>query len=244
MLTHLYDNYGIITAVDIENNYEEMRTPYNPALPIESLFHQIEVTVEFAEAGKIPYEKAQVVSRAYLLILRTGLYQEACHDWDKQLDPDKTWKYFKIFFTTAHRDLRLMQTTAKQTGFHTNNAYSMQSHAPEDDNEENDIAVVITELANAATKDKDQMLATFTDLPNTIKALQKKLKRSIRKVEVEREIPTMRVIAGLMAKRETTITKVVLVVIKKKGIKVTQLYPIARTDRINGVIVNDNWGKL
>lgn len=27
MLTHLYDNYGIITAVDIENNDEEMRTP-------------------------------------------------------------------------------------------------------------------------------------------------------------------------------------------------------------------------
>ena len=57
-------------------------------------------------------------------------------------------------------------------------------------------------------------------------------------------MPTMRVIAGLMAERETTITKVVLVVIKKKGIKVTQLYPIARTDRINGVIVNDNRRKL
>ena len=94
MLTHLYDNYGIITAVDIENNDEEMRIPYNPALPIESLFHQIEVAVEFAEAVKRPYEKAQVVSRAYLLILRTGLYQEAYRDWDKKLDPDKTWKSF------------------------------------------------------------------------------------------------------------------------------------------------------
>ena len=63
-------------------------------------------------------------------------------------------------------------------------------------------------------------------------------------VEVEREMPTMKIIVGLMAERETTITKVVLIVIKKKGIKVTQLYSIARTDRINGMIVNDNWGKL
>ena len=82
MLTHLYDNYGIITAVDIENNDEEMRTPYNPALPTESLFHQIEVVVVFSEAGNRPYEKYQVVSRPYLLILSTGLYQEACPDWD------------------------------------------------------------------------------------------------------------------------------------------------------------------
>ena len=42
MLTHLYDNYRIITAVDIENNDEEMRTTCNPTLIIETLFHQIE----------------------------------------------------------------------------------------------------------------------------------------------------------------------------------------------------------
>ena len=70
-----------------------------------------------------------------------------------------------------------MQTAAKQTAFHTDNAYSIQSRAPQDDNEENDIAAVINELANVATKDKEQMSATFTDLKNTIKALQEKIKK-------------------------------------------------------------------
>ena len=158
-----------------------MRTPYNPALPIETLFHQIEVAVEFAEDDNRPYEKTQVISRAYLLILRTGLYQEACRDWDKKLEPDKTWNTFKIFFTTAHRDLRLMQTAAKQTGFHTNNAYDMHSHTPEEDNDENYIVAVITELANAATKDKEQMTTTFADLTNTIKALQEKIEKMDKK---------------------------------------------------------------
>ena len=51
----------------------------------------------------------------------------------------------------------------------------MQSRAPEDGNDENDIAAVINELANAATKDKKKMSATFADLTNTIKVLQEKI---------------------------------------------------------------------
>ena len=181
MLTHLYDNYGNITTIDIENNDEDISTPYNHALPIETLFHQIEVAAEFAEAGNRPYEKDQITSRVYLLILKTGLYQEAYRDWDKKLDPDKTWKYFTILFTTVHRDLRLMQTVVIQTSFHTNNAYSMQSRAPEDGNDENDIAAVINELTNAATKDKKKMSATFADLTNTIKVLQEKIDKMDKK---------------------------------------------------------------
>ena len=114
---HLYNNYGNITAVDIKNNDEEMRNPYNPTLPIETYFHQIEVAVEFVGDGNRSYEKYQVVNRAYLLILRTGLYQEECRDWDKKLDPDKTWAIFKIFITTTHCDLHLIQTVATKRGF-------------------------------------------------------------------------------------------------------------------------------
>ena len=54
----------------------------------------------------------------------------------------------------------------------------------------------------------------------------------------------MRVITGLMAKLERTITKVVHAVIKKTGIKVTPISIIARMDQPNGVTVNDDWGKL
>ena len=42
ILDHLYKNYGIFTAVDIEDNDTRMREPYNPTFPIETLFHQIE----------------------------------------------------------------------------------------------------------------------------------------------------------------------------------------------------------
>ena len=51
MLDHLYENYGIITVVNIEDNDTRMREPYNPTLSIERLFYQIELAVEYATAG-------------------------------------------------------------------------------------------------------------------------------------------------------------------------------------------------
>ena len=125
MLDHVHENYGVITAVDIEDNDTRMQEPYNPTFPIETFFHQIELAVEYATAGKRPYETAQVVSRAYLLILQTGLYPEACRDWDKKQLALKTRSLFKTFFTAAHRDLRLMQTAhlmqtaSRETSFGT-----------------------------------------------------------------------------------------------------------------------------
>ena len=74
-----------------------------------------------------------------------------------------------------------MQTAAKQIGSHPDNAYYIQSHAPEDDNDENNIATVINELANAATKEKEKITATFVDLTNTIKALQDKIDKTDKK---------------------------------------------------------------
>ena len=179
MLDHLYDNYGIITAVDIEDNDTRMREPYNPTFPIETLFHQIELAVEYTTAGKRPYQEDQVVSRAYLLVLRTGLYAEACRDWDKKTLADKKWSRFKTYFTVAHRDLRLMQTASKQAGFGSEQGMNMrQDDVPpgSDDNDDaHGIAAIITDLAQSASEDKETINSAFTTMTATIKALQEKI---------------------------------------------------------------------
>ena len=95
MLQHLYDNYGVITAVDIEDIDTTMRADYDPSQPIEVLFHQIETAVEFAEAGNRPCDPKQVVSRAYILVLKTGIYPEAYKDWENKTKLLKTWVSFK-----------------------------------------------------------------------------------------------------------------------------------------------------
>ena len=181
ILDHAYENYGVITVVDIEDNYTRMREPYNPTFPIETLFHQIELAVEYATTGKRPYQEDQVVSRAYLLILRTFLYSEACRDWDKKALADKKWSLFKTYFTVAHRDLRLMQTVSKQAGLGSEQGMNMRQDDVQpgcDDNDEaHGIATIITDLAQSASEEKETIKSAFTTMTATIKALQEKLKR-------------------------------------------------------------------
>ena len=120
----------------------------------------------------------------------------------------------------------------------------MQSRAPEDDNDENDIAAVINELANAVTKDKEQMLATFTDLTNTIKTLQGKIEKMDKNGGSKKRNANNENYCWTHGRTRNNNHKSCSYSNKKKDIKVMQLYPIARTDRINGMIVNDNWGTL
>jgi hypothetical protein len=119
ILTHLYTTYGVITPIDIEDNDAKMRAPFDPTQPIELLFDQIETAVEFADAGNRPYNPDQVVSRAYLLILQTGLYSDACRDWRRRAVLTQTWPNFKAGFAEAHRDLRIVQTAAHGSAIKT-----------------------------------------------------------------------------------------------------------------------------
>jgi hypothetical protein len=53
MLDHLFLSYGSITAVDIEQNFENMSKEWDPQQPVEALFKQIQDCVDFAEAGGV-----------------------------------------------------------------------------------------------------------------------------------------------------------------------------------------------
>jgi hypothetical protein len=53
MLDHLFMNYGNITAVDLENNFEQMRRAWDPHQPVESLFKQIQDCADYFEAGGV-----------------------------------------------------------------------------------------------------------------------------------------------------------------------------------------------
>ena len=55
MISHLYDTYGSITAVDLIENEKRMDTPFDPSGAIETFFDQVEDAVEFAEAGNSPF---------------------------------------------------------------------------------------------------------------------------------------------------------------------------------------------
>ena len=90
LLNHLYTTYGCITTMDLEENDARMKTPYDATQPIEVLFNQIETAQEFAEAGNAPYPDSVIINTAYLLLFKTGLYCDACREWNRRAPVTKT----------------------------------------------------------------------------------------------------------------------------------------------------------
>ena len=73
MISHIYDSYGLITALDIIENEKRMDKPYDPSEAIETYFDQVGDAVEFAEVGNCPFTHTQIVTKAFIQMFPTGL---------------------------------------------------------------------------------------------------------------------------------------------------------------------------
>jgi hypothetical protein len=82
ILDHLFLSYRSITAVDIEHNFENMRTEWEPQQPVETLSKQIQDCVDFAEAGGVAIGATQKLSSTYSKIFKSGNFKSVCHRWD------------------------------------------------------------------------------------------------------------------------------------------------------------------
>jgi hypothetical protein len=121
LLTHLLTYYAMIAPTELTQNYDRLNTRYDPNQPIETLFQQIQDARAFAVAGDQPHGAAMIINVAYTLVFNTVLYPDACRAWQSRAIAAKTWAQFKIDFATAHRELRLTNQTAQQSGFHSAN---------------------------------------------------------------------------------------------------------------------------
>ena len=96
ILTHLYDNYGQISNLDLDGNEHNMKKKYDLDQPIDVLFHQIEAAEEYAATGNSPFTARQIVNTAFLLIFATGAYKDECKAWKRLAPATQTWANFKI----------------------------------------------------------------------------------------------------------------------------------------------------
>jgi hypothetical protein len=157
LLTHLLTYYAMIAPTELTQNYELLNTPCDPNQPIEMLFQQIQDARDFAVAGGQPYGAAMIVNVAYTLIFNTGLFPDACRAWQSRAIAGKTWAQFKLDFTTAHREFRLTNQTAQQSGFHSANMMIKQGR----DESMQDTVDAIAKLATATASDRGTV-ATLT----------------------------------------------------------------------------------
>jgi predicted RNase H-like nuclease (RuvC/YqgF family) len=87
---------------------------------------------------------------AYTLVFSTGLFPNACRAWQSRVIAGKTWAQFKIDFATAHREFRLTNQTAHQSGFHSANMMIEQGR----EETMQDTIDVIAQLATATASDR------------------------------------------------------------------------------------------
>jgi hypothetical protein len=78
--------------------------------------------------------------------------------WQSRAIAGKTWAEFKIDFATAHREFRLTNQTAQQSGFH--NANMMIEQTRDDSMQEKAEAIAQLDTANASDLGTVAMLTT------------------------------------------------------------------------------------
>jgi hypothetical protein len=121
------------------------------------LFQQIQDDRAFAVAGGPPYGAAMIVNVAYTLVFNTGLFPDACRAWQSRAIAGKTWARFKLDFVTAHREFRLANQTAQQSGFQSANMMIEQGR----EETMQDTVDAIAQLATATASDRGTV-ATLT----------------------------------------------------------------------------------
>jgi hypothetical protein len=110
-----------------------------------------------------------IVNAAYTLLFNTGKYPDACRAWQSRAIASRTWAQFKIDFATAHREFRLTNQTAQQSGFHSASMMIEQGR----DESMNETAEAIVQLATATASERGTvaiLTTTSAKLANQVEA--------------------------------------------------------------------------
>jgi hypothetical protein len=123
MLDHLFLTYGNITAVDLKNNFEQMRKAWDTQKPVETLFKQIQDCADFSEASWVIIGHPQQINVCYANIFATSNTMSACRRWNEKDTADKTRANFKTHFAATHHQHKKIQgESSANSGYHAENA--------------------------------------------------------------------------------------------------------------------------
>ena len=82
-----------------------MNEPINATQPSVIYFKRIDDTVQYADDGNVAFTTEQILQTAYHAVSTTGYYNEACKEWRRKPENNKTWVHFKQFFAAENHDL-------------------------------------------------------------------------------------------------------------------------------------------
>ena len=120
IFTHLWPNYGDLSARMYAVNIATMKGPWRPPSPFEDLIIQLDTARDFANHGTVPRPISDLdyVDIGYKLIEDSTCFPEACRAWRLKPEVDKTIVNFKAHFSVAVKDRSENETTIL-AGYHS-----------------------------------------------------------------------------------------------------------------------------
>jgi hypothetical protein len=186
MRSHLFLTYGNITAVDLENNFEQMRKAWDPQQPVETLFKKIQDCDDFSEAGGVRIGHPRQINVGYAKMFATGNFMSSCRIWNEKETADKMWANFKVHFTAAHRRHKQMQGgSAANSGYHAANSVVVQTEYQMAESTIGALDNLETSTATdrgvvaTLTEANSRLAKQFEDRSNELKYIKELLKREI-----------------------------------------------------------------
>ena len=179
LLTHLFENYGNITQLELGDNDTKMRSLWDPNSPFDCLVQQLEDGQDYADVSGQPYTTDQLLRIAYTLVFKTGLYFEDCKAWNANPNNEKTWTNFKAHFHRAQCLLCDQLCTTKQAGFTSNIAIHPHNNETQPPPEYREALV---NLATSTATDRELLTTLATTVANINDHIQKLNKAPIASV--------------------------------------------------------------
>ena len=60
LLTYLFDNYGKVSANDVDNNNKKICQPWDPNTPFKTIMNQIDTAKDYTKVGGQAYTNKQI----------------------------------------------------------------------------------------------------------------------------------------------------------------------------------------
>ena len=91
ILTYLYDRFGKVSALELEEAEKSFTEPFDAAAPFGSFVKKIEETIDLAEVAICPYAPEQIVTKAFNCILKAQSLPDAeTREWKQAAQAHKT----------------------------------------------------------------------------------------------------------------------------------------------------------
>jgi hypothetical protein len=135
IMEHLMTTFGVITEIDLENNLQEIRAPWNPDTPIHSVFARGTMCRKFASEGGDAISDATYTRILLHIFHQSGVLETAIDEWAKKPQAQRTLANCETHFIaanllrTAKASAATRDSLAANTATQTNHTANMAAQA-------------------------------------------------------------------------------------------------------------------